>query len=117
MQRNALIATLALAAMSIAPLAASADPYDGYHNDRHDHGYRQGSGRPVERTGRIASVNGGSFRLQDGTTIFLNHTSINPRGVNLQSGERVYIQGTEAGNGAINASTVTIALRGERRRF
>lgn len=59
--------------------------------------------------GVIASVNGGSIQLQNGRTVFMKQgTVINPTGTNLQPGMRVRVDGTAAGNGAVNASVIDV---------
>lgn len=95
----------ALSSIALAPLAASAAPnpypYGGYNPN----GYAN-----VGRiSGTIVSVNGGSARLQNGRTIFLRDTtSIRPSGQSLAAGQHVTIVGTDAGDGNINAQSLTI---------
>ncbi len=99
MKNRILIAALALAAAS-APLAGSAQPYNSYH---WNHGTRSASDR-------ISSVNGSSFTLRDGQTVFLHQgTIINPTGLTLQPGMMVAVNGSPAGNGNINADEVDLA--------
>ena len=97
MKLRAFICGLALAAI-VAPLAASAQVPYGWQTS-----YNQSSG------GTIASVNGTSFTLQNGTTVFLHQgTVINPRGTTLQPGMRVRIFGSSDGYGRINATEVDV---------
>lgn len=86
----------ALAALGTAPLAASAAPYYGYNGG-------------ARISGTIASVDGGAVHLQNGRTIFLKDgTVIAPSGQSLQSGERISVTGSNAGDGNINAQSITI---------
>lgn len=93
---------LGLGALAVAlalgtQTAASAQPYGGYR-----HGQRT-------TTGTIASVNGTNVTLRDGRQVFLKQgTVINPTGTRLQPGQRISVAGNPGGNGAINATLVTI---------
>jgi hypothetical protein len=90
---------IALAASLVTPLAASAQPYGGGMMMHH------GDGRSA--SGRIASVQGSSFTLDNGRTVFLkNGTQIN--GGHLHPGAFVNVSGFGAGNHNINATVVTI---------
>lgn len=103
MKHRILIAALILAAAS-APLAGSAQPGPYSH-----HWQRQSR----STTGRIASVNGGSFRLRDGQTVFMHQgTIINPTGMTLQPGMMVAVNGSPAGDGNINADEVDVTRGG-----
>lgn len=89
------------AVLFVFPLAVSAQ---GYHQ-----------GRGATLTGVIASVSGGSFKFQNGRTIFLqNGTVINPTGTRLQPGMRVSVRGVPSGHGAINATAVNVLGHGGR---
>jgi hypothetical protein len=95
------ILALALGAAFVTPLAASAQPMGMYFH---------GPARHI--VGRIASVNGGSFQLLNGRTIFLRPgTVITPVGRPLRPGQRVDIHGFGAGNGAVNARYINILPR------
>jgi hypothetical protein len=92
----------ALATALISPLAASAQPYGGGMMMHH------GNGRSA--TGRIASVQGSSFTLDNGRTVFLKSgTQIN--GGHIHPGAFVNVQGFGAGNHNINATVVNIMHR------
>jgi hypothetical protein len=97
MNRQAI--ALALGIAFVAPIAASAQPmmmHGGYH-------HRQTSGR-------IRSVQGSSFTMDNGRTVFLkNGTVINPRGVRLQAGQFVNVRGESAGDHNINAQVVDVS--------
>jgi hypothetical protein len=91
----------ALATALISPLAASAQPYGGMM-------MHHGNGRSA--TGRIASVQGSSFTLDNGRTVFLKSgTQIN--GGHIHPGAMVSVSGSGAGNHNINAAVVTILHR------
>jgi hypothetical protein len=93
---------LALVAAFLPPLAAPAQPNGMGMMDAGHHGF----------FGRIASVNGSSFTLEDGRTVFLKQgTVINPTGRRLHAGQRVVVHGYPAGNGSINARVVNIVPR------
>jgi len=116
MNISRLIGALVLAALIAAPSLAVADPNgnNGYGNN--NNGYNgNGSGRGRfngQVTGIIQSVQGSSFTLDSGRTVFLKQgTVINPRGWHLRSGMQVTVTGVRAGNGAINASEVDITRR------
>jgi len=93
---------VALAASLVTPLAASAQPYGGgmmMHHDSHR-----------TATVRIASVQGSSFTLDNGRTVFLKQgTQIN--GGHIHPGAFVNVTGSGAGNHNINAAVVTIMHR------
>ncbi len=99
---------LALGASFVAPLAASAQPYGGGMMGGYHHG-----GNMRQATGRIASVQGSSFTLDNGRTVFLQSgTQINGRrNGRLHAGQMVTVMGTGAGNHNINAQTVDIMHR------
>ena len=61
------------------------------------------------RGGVISTVQGSSFTLRNGTTVFLHQgTVINPTGANLEPNEVVTIIGSYDGAGRINADEVDI---------
>jgi hypothetical protein len=92
---------LLAAALLAMPLAATAQNYD-------PSGYGGGN-RDRNLGGVIASVNGGSFQLRNGRTVFLHHgTVINPTGTRLQPGMAVSVIGYPAGNGNVNANEVDV---------
>lgn len=103
----------AIAAAAIAPLAASAetpDAYGGY--GRHGNGPWNGNARYANGNrlaGEVAAVDGGSLKLRSGRTVFLKDgTVINPRGQSLQPGQRITAFGSSAGDGNLNAQTISI---------
>jgi len=100
--KNIKILALALGAAVLAPLAASAQPaYPQMMHHSRGHVF-----------GRIASVNGGSFTLDNGRTVFLHQgTVINPTGRPLHRGERVDVHGRPAGDGSVNANVIDILPR------
>ena len=114
MNTSRLLGALVLAALIAAPSLAVADPNgnNGYGNNNNN---GNGSGRARfngQVTGIIQSVQGSSFTLDSGRTVFLKQgTVINPRGWHLRSGMQVTVTGVRAGNGAINASEVDIVRR------
>ena len=62
--------------------------------------------------GRIVSVQGSDFTLDNGRTIFLHRgTVINPTGRRLHAGQFVIVDGMSAGNHNVNANEVDIAPR------
>ena len=82
-----LLATMAL----IAPLAGSAQPYTEV------------------RGAVISSVQGSSFNLRNGMTIFMHDgTVINPTGTTLEPGMVITVIGDDNGNGTINANEVDV---------
>jgi hypothetical protein len=96
MNFSRLAAGLLTAALFAAPIAGFAQG-NGYGNAQ----YR----------GTISSVKGGAVTLNDGRTVFLeNGTVINPTGIELQSGMRISIMGSPAGNGNINAGEIDVAV-------
>lgn len=106
----AIIASLAL----LAPLGASAqyNGSNGYNGNYQGQGQWRHRDRGA-RSGVISSVNGSSFTLQNGTTVFMRQgTVINPTGTTLQPGMRVRISGTRDGQGRINASQVSVMGQG-----
>jgi Domain of unknown function (DUF5666) len=115
MNTSRLLGALVLAALIAAPSLAVADPNgnNGYNGNNNNNG--NGSGRARfngQVTGIIQSVQGSSFTLDSGRTVFLKQgTVINPRGWHLRSGMQVTVTGVRAGNGAINASEVDITRR------
>ena len=92
------LTTLVLAASLTAASAGAAIAQNGgYYDSAHS------------ATGTIAVVNGSNVRLRDGRNVFLKSgTVINPRGVRLQPGMRIAVQGSRGGNGAINATNVQV---------
>ena len=99
--KTTLALALALGAASLSPLAASAQPYGGGMMMHHGN-YRQAMGR-------IASVQGSSFTLDNGRTVFLKSgTQINGH---IHPGAMVRVSGTGAGDRNINAQSVTIIHR------
>ena len=103
MNPSRLIGALALAALISAPSLAVAQPYGNYGNN----GNGSGNSRSGQVTGIIQSVQGSSFTLDNGRTVFLTQgTVLSPTGLRLQSGMQVTVTGVWAGNGAINASEV-----------
>ena len=63
-------------------------------------------------TGVIQSVQGSSFTLQSGETVFMHQgTVINPNGIRLQPGMRVSVSGPRGGHRAINANEIDVARR------
>lgn len=109
MQKIALAS--ALAATVALPLAASAAPNDwrGYGNG--SYGSNGGYNGNSRLSGTIASVNGGAVTLQNGRTVFLK-SDTNVNGGGLSAGERIAVIGTDAGNGNINARTISILGNG-----
>lgn len=101
--------------MAVAPFASPAQsaPND-WRGNGSGSGYGNGGyGNGSRLSGVIASVNGGSLKLQNGRTVFLKDTtSINPSGRSLQSGERITVYGLNAGDGNINAQSITIGGSG-----
>jgi hypothetical protein len=96
--KKILTLSIALGAAALTPLAASAQMYGG--------GMMMHHGNQRHAMGRIASVQGSSFTLDNGRTVFLKSgTQINGR---LHAGEMVQVSGTGAGDRNINAQTVTI---------
>ena len=116
MNTSRLLGALVLAALIAAPSLAVADLDNGYNGNNNNNG--NGSGRARfngQVTGIIQSVQGSSFTLDSGRTVFLKQgTVINPRGAHLRSGMQVTVTGVRAGNGAINASEVDITRRARR---
>jgi hypothetical protein len=78
-------------------------------------GFAQGYGPNngySQYSGVISSIQGSALMLQNGKTVFLkNGTVIKPSGTHLQSGMRILVTGTRAGNGNINAGEIDIAGR------
>jgi Domain of unknown function (DUF5666) len=106
MNTSRLLGALVLAALIAAPSLAVAQPYG---NNGNGSGNNRFSGQV---TGIIQSVQGSSFTLDDGRTVFLTQgTVLNPTGLRLRSGMQVTVTGVRAGNGAINASEVDITRR------
>jgi len=71
-------------------------------------------GGPHQLTGVIQSVQGSSFTLAGGRTVFLHKgTIIRPTGIKLQPGMQVTVTGALAhtGHGAFNADEVDVARR------
>jgi len=102
MKRQALLATLVGSAIALAaPLTASAQT------------------NRYSSIGMIASVNGSSFTLDNGTTVFMHHgTVINPTGVTLYPGMRVHIMGVRDGRGHFDANQVDVTgAKGHYRRY
>jgi hypothetical protein len=104
-------ASVALAALPVVsigslvalPSVASAQDMGGM--GMHHHGF-------TRRPGNIASFNGSSFTLDDGTTIFLHQgTVILPTGRPLHAGQHVFIDGFRDGRGRINADRIVIGRR------
>ncbi len=99
------VAFSALILQAQIPVAASAQ----------DMGYYRSHNGFTHRPGHIASVNGSSFTLDDGTVIFEHRgTVINPTGIRLHPGQRVYIDGFRDGRGRINADTINVRPRHDR---
>jgi hypothetical protein len=100
--KNQIALAIALAASIATPLAASAQPYGG--------GMMMHHGGSRTTTGRIVSVQGSSFTLDSGRTVFLKSgTQIN--GGRLHAGAFVTVTGFGAGNHNINATAVNIMHR------
>jgi len=105
MNPSRLLGALALAALISAPSLAVAQPYGNYGNN----GNGSGNNRSGQVTGIIQSVQGSSFTLDSGRTVFLKRgTIISPQGRRLRSGMQVNVTGVRAGNGSINATEVDI---------
>src|ERR1700680_832625 len=103
MNPSRLLGALVLAALISAPSLAVAQPYGNYGNN----GNGSGNNRSGQVTGIIQSVQGSSFTLDNGRTVFLTQgTVLSPTGLRLQSGMQVTVTGVWPGNGAINASEV-----------
>jgi hypothetical protein len=94
------LATAALgAALMLAPAGASAQMMMG-----------GGTMAPHAELGTIASVQGSSFTLGDGRTVFLHQgTVIKPTGTTLQPGMRVAVGGDRSGHMRFNANVVDVA--------
>jgi hypothetical protein len=74
-------------------------------------GYQQGPPPPPPHSyaGIIQSVQGSSFTLNTGRTVFMHQgTVIRPTGIRLRPGMHVTVYGPRAGNGAINANEVDV---------
>lgn len=109
--RNFVLAAAIAATAAAAPLAASAQqlPWPlnvvvpGWSNGNWQYGANIPTG------GVIASVQGSSFTLQNGTTVFMHQgTVINPTGTRLQPGMNVNIMGTPNGGSRFNANEVDV---------
>jgi hypothetical protein len=105
------LGTMALGAVVLAPLAASAQAYPAANSFVQrvadvDDGYRHHD----RVTGRINSIDGSDIRLRDGLLIHLRHgTVINPTGANLHPGERITVEGwRDRADGALNARVVNV---------
>jgi hypothetical protein len=105
MQHSLKTIAFATAALAVAPLAASAQPYGGFHGGPAMGFHHNGS---MEVTARISSIQGSSITLDNGRTVFLNHTQVNGR---LHRGARIDVVGTRAGDHNINAQTITVIRR------
>jgi hypothetical protein len=106
------LGTLLLAALVASPALALAQGYGP--NSYYGNGYYD-RGAQRQLSGIIQSVQGSSFTLDDGRTVFLRQgTVINPTGWRLRPGMRVNVTGFRAGNGAINANEVDIVRRRDR---
>lgn len=93
-----IVLSSALLALAASPLAASAEKLNGY-----------GGGNANAISGIVSSVNGGAITLRNGRTIFLqNGTVIAPNGQSIQAGERISASGWSAGNGNLNARSISI---------
>jgi hypothetical protein len=96
------VAFSALILQAQIPVAASAQ----------DMGYYRSHNGFTRRPGHIVSVNGSSFTLGDGTTIFEHQgTVILPTGIILHRGMNVYIDGFRDGRGRINADRIVVRRR------
>src|SRR5579862_9336390 len=92
MKLRHVLPALVIAGTAIVPLAGSAQ---------------------TERTGTVASVQGSSFTLNNGTTVFMHQgTVINPTGSSLEPGMRVVIRGDYDGRRRLNADEVDLSGRG-----
>jgi hypothetical protein len=110
--RNFLLAAAMAATAGAVPLAASAQalpwPLNAVLPGWANGNYQYGANVPTG--GVIASVNGSSFTLQNGTTVFMHQgTVINPTGTSLQPGMSVSILGTPNGGGRFNANEVDVS--------
>jgi len=100
------LGTLLLAALVASPALTFAQPYGQNYNNNGNYNNQHGS-RQI--SGIIQSVQGSSFTLDNGRTVFLKQgTIINPSGWRLKAGQQVNVTGWRAGNGAINATEVDI---------
>src|ERR1700693_2379184 len=108
------LGTLLLAALVASPALTLAQPYGNNGNGNYNNNNYNGRG-PRQITGIIQSVQGSSFTLDSGRTVFLKQgTVINPTGRHLRAGMRVNVTGVRAGNGAINATEVDILRQNNR---
>ena len=105
--KNQLVLATALLATFATPLAASAQPFGGRGGMMMHHGNNYGNNRSA--SGRIASVQGSSFTLDNGRTIFSRKgTQINGR---IHPGAFVNVIGFGAGDHNINATSITVMHR------
>ena len=95
--RNLGLGALAAALAFGTPAIVSAQQFGAYRDGNRG------------ATGTIASVNGTNVTLRDGRQIFLKAgTVIEPTGAKLQPGQRISVRGNPGGNGAINATLVSV---------
>jgi hypothetical protein len=81
---------IAVAATLFAPLAASAQDYDGRHDDRDGH----------QLVGRIVDARPYHVQLEHGPEVFLHEgTVIRPRGLTLRDGMPVHVFGHRTDRG------------------
>jgi hypothetical protein len=109
MNPRQLFSTLALTAVIAVPCLAVAQP--------NQPGYQQQPAQHIQRnqlTGIIQSVQGSSFTLDNGRTVFMHQgTVINPTGIKLRAGMQVTVYGALAhtGHGAFNANEIDVVRR------
>ena len=104
MNPRKLFGALALAALIAAPALAVAQPYQ-------QPGAMQAHPQRNQLTGIIQSVQGSSFTLDNGRTVFMHQgTVINPTGIRLRPGMQVLVYGALAhtGHGAFNANEIDV---------
>ena len=99
MNPRQLAGAFVLAALIALPGLAAAQPYQQGPPPPPRHSY----------TGVIQSVQGSSFTLDNGRTVFMHQgTVIQPTGIRLRPGMQVTVYGHRAGNGAVNANEVDV---------
>ena len=95
MNRRSFAAAFLLAGLMATPLATFAQ---GWH--------------PVDRRATIASVQGSSLTLDNGTTVFLRQgTVILPTGWRLHGGQFIRVIGQGNGRHRVNADRIVILSR------